>query len=138
MKIVLFVVLGFTFLLADLHRVENSVVESEHKLLWQDSVDVEKKELLYSEAKVYCAGLTLDKYDDWRLPTVYELESIVDLTQYDPALQRGFHFGLSENYWSSTLYADDKERAWFINFKSGSVEHSRHSYDFYVRCVRDQ
>jgi len=138
MKIVLFVMLGFTFLVADLHKVENSVVDSTQQLVWQDSHDVEKKAFLYEEAKEYCNALILDKQDTWRLPTVYELQSIVDLTQYDPALQRGFHFGLSKNYWSSTLYADDKTRAWFVNFKSGSMEHSRHSYDFYVRCVRKQ
>ena len=138
MKIALAIVLGVTSLMADLQRVEHSVVDTTSQLVWQDNVEVEEKTLLFSEAKEYCQSLTLDKESDWRLPTVYELQSIVDLTQYDPALQRGFHFGRSENYWSSTLYADDKDRAWFINFKSGSVEHSRQSYDFYVRCVRDK
>lgn len=138
MKVLLFVMLGFTFLIADLHKVENSVVDSTSKLVWQDSHAVEQKELLYGEAKAYCAALVLDKEKEWRLPSIYELQSIVDLTQYDPALQRGFHFGLSKNYWSSTCYADDKDRAWFVNFKSGSMEHSRKSYTFYVRCVRNQ
>jgi len=135
---ILLSMLGFTFLIADLHRVENSVVDSTSKLVWQDSHAVEQKELLYDEAKAYCNTLVLDKQNGWRLPSIYELQSIVDLTQYDPALQRGFHFGLSKNYWSSTLYVDDKDRAWFVNFKSGSVEHSRKSYDFYIRCVRNK
>ena len=138
MKMLLLVLFGFTFLLADLQRIDNSVVDTTSKLVWQDNGDVEKKELLYDEAKQYCAVLNLDNRSTWRLPTVYELQSIVDLTQYDPALQRGFHFGLSKDYWSVTPYAEDKDRAWFVNFKSGSVEHSRRSYDFYVRCVSDQ
>ncbi len=138
MKVLMLVVLVVTFLAADLQKVGSSVVDTAHKLVWQDNADVEQKELLYSEAKKYCEEFVLDKHDDWRLPSVYELQSIVDLTQYDPALQRGFHFGLSKNYWSSTLYADDTTRAWFVDFKSGSMDHSRHSYDFYVRCVREE
>jgi hypothetical protein len=138
MKMILLVLFGFTSLFADLQRIDNSVVDTASKLVWQDNGDVEKKELLYDEAKQYCTVLNLDNRSTWRLPTVYELQSIVDLTQYDPALQRGFHFGLSKDYWSVTPYADDKDRAWFVDFKSGSVEHSRRSYDFYVRCVSDQ
>ena len=114
------------------------VYDKANHLVWQDDVSVEEKELKYNEAKDYCAALVIEDKDNWRVPNIYELRSIVDFTRYKPALQRGFHFGLSENYWSSTPYADDKDRAWFVNFKSGSVEHSRHSYDFYVRCVRDE
>ena len=138
MKIVVLSMLGVSLLMASFVNLGDSVSDSVNNLQWQDNVAVEEKELRYTEAKSYCEALVLNRCDDWRLPTVYELQSTVDLTRYDPALQRGFHFGLSENYWSSTPYADEKDRAWFINFKSGSVEHSRHSYAFYTRCVRDK
>ncbi len=138
MKIVVLSMLSVSLLMASFINLGESVSDSAQNLLWQDNAAVEKNTLRYAEAKKYCEDLVLSRADDWRLPTVYELRNIVDLTRYDPALQRGFHFGLSENYWSSTPYVDEKDRAWFINFKSGSVEHSRHSYDFYVRCVRDK
>ena len=138
MKIVVLSMLAVGFLMADFVKMDAGVSDSVKNLVWQDNEAVEEKELRYAEAKTYCADLRLDKQNDWRLPTVYELQSTVDLGRYNPALQRGFHFGLSENYWSLTPYVDDKDRAWFINFKSGSVEHSRHSYTFYVRCVRDK
>ena len=136
MKIVFLMILGLSALMADFVKKGDVVHDSESRLTWQDNSVVESREMLYGEAKEYCEKLSLAGHDDWRLPTVYELQSIVDLTQYEPALQRGFHYAASESYWSSTLYADDKDRAWDVNFKSGSTEHNRHSYDFFVRCVR--
>ena len=129
-------ILGVSALMADFVKKGDVVHDSERKLMWQDNGAVESKEVLYGEAKTYCKKLSLAEHDDWRLPTVHELQSIVDLTRYEPAIQRGFHFVASESYWSSTLYADDKDRAWNVDFKSGSTQNSRHSYDFYVRCVR--
>ncbi len=129
-------ILGVSALMADFVKKGDVVHDSERKLMWQDNGAVESKEVLYGEAKAYCEKLSLAEHDDWRLPTVHELQSIVDLTRYEPAIQRGFHFVASESYWSSTLYADDKDRAWNVDFKSGSTQNSRHSYAFYVRCVR--
>ena len=136
MKIIGLMMLGFTALTADFVKDGDIVRDSETRLMWQDNVAVESKEVLNGEANAYCKELSLAGHDDWRLPTVEELQSIVDLTRYDPAIKRGFHFVASKSYWSSTLYADDEDRGWDIDFKSGSTEHNRHSYDFYVRCVR--
>jgi len=133
---IILMMLGLTVLMADFVKKGETVHDSETKLVWQDNVAVEGKEMLFSEANSYCKKLSLAGAEDWRLPTVEELQGIVDLTRYDPALKRGFHFAASESYWSSTLYADDKDRAWDVNFKSGSTEHNRHSYVYYVRCVR--
>lgn len=138
MKILVLSMLSVSLLMASFVKSGEEVYDNVNHLVWQDDAAVEENELKYDEAKEYCADLVIGKKDNWRLPNVYELHSIVDLTRYKPALQWGFHFGLSKNYWSSTAYADDKDRAWFVNFKSGSVEHSRHSYDFYVRCVHDE
>ena len=137
MKFLYLLILLYSGVNADFVKSEESVKDAEHRLQWQDNRAVEENELLYNEAKAYCKALKLNQNEDWRLPTLLELQTIVDFTRYEPALQRGFHFGLSENYWSSTLYADDESRAWAVNFKNGATEHNRHSYDFYVRCVRE-
>ena len=137
MKMAVLIGVFSTLLMAEFVKVGETVEERAHHQVWQDNSAVEEKALLFEEAKSYCEGLSIAGQEDWHLPTLYELQRIVDLTRYDPALQRGFHFGLSKNYWSSTPYADDSSRAWEIDFKSGSTEHSRHSYDFYVRCIRD-
>ena len=136
MRTLLVLILLWSGLQAEFIKQDEAVKDTERGLLWQDNSAVESEELLFREANDYCQNLVLEKHDDWRLPTLLELQSIIDYKRYDPALERGFHFGLSKNYWTSTLYADDKERAWDVNFKSGNSEHNRHSYDFYVRCVR--
>lgn len=136
MKIVFLMMLGLTALTADFVKEGDTVRDSKSRLVWQDNSAVESKEMLYAEANDYCKQLVLSKHDDWRLPTAQELQSIVDLTRYDPAIERGFHFSALDSYWSSTLYADDGDRAWDVDFKSGSTEHNRHSYAFFVRCVR--
>ena len=136
MKIVFLMLLGLTALMADFVKKGDVVHDSVSGLMWQDNSVVESREVLHGEAITHCTKLSLAGHDDWRLPTVHELQSIVDLTRYNPAIQRGFHYVASESYWSSTPYADDKVRAWNVDFKSGSTQNSRHSYDFYVRCVR--
>ncbi|MEN8147289.1 MAG: DUF1566 domain-containing protein [Campylobacterota bacterium] len=136
MKLVFLMMMGFSVLMAEFIKKDDVVRDTKDALLWQDNSAVESKTMLYGEAKAYCKQLVLAGHKNWRLPTVIELQNIVDLTRYDPAIKRGFHFAASERYWSSTLYADDADRAWDVDFKSGSTEHNRHSYDFYVRCVR--
>ena len=42
-----------------------------------------KAYLTYEEAKKYAAELRLGGYEDWRVPTMEELESIVDNTRTD-------------------------------------------------------
>lgn len=64
----------------------------------------------------------------WRLPNINELESLVDISQSDPALPSGFFFGgISVNgygtnryYWSSTSCGSGF--AWTVNMGYGVVE----------------
>jgi len=54
-------------------------------------------------AAEYCIGLNVGGRHGWRLPTIQELESLVDDTQM-PALPLGHPFiGISGSYWTSTL-----------------------------------
>ena len=126
----------FSFLMAEFIKKSDTVLDTKTKLVWQDNSDVAHKEMLYSEADTYCKALVLAGHNDWRLPSLIELRNIVDLTRYKPSISRVFEYTGEENHWSSTLYADDADRAWAVNFKSGGTSHNRQSYDYYVRCVR--
>lgn len=59
--------------------------------------------LTWPAAEMYCADLDIDGIDDWRLPTVLELLSIIDTEGAGPELLDGlFTSGVKPEYWSST------------------------------------
>ena len=78
-----------------------------------------------------CAGYTAGTFNDWRLPSILELESLVDRDFDQPALadtagiekwSEGDAFSgvQSHVYWSSTASADPvNDEVWFINIFSG-------------------
>jgi len=61
------------------------------------------------------------KYDDWRLPNIRELQSIVDYGRMAPAADP--IFGAEPDwYWSATSDTADPVGAWAVDFFHGSVE----------------
>ncbi len=67
---------------------------------------------------------------DWRLPNRFELESLLDLGQYDPALPLGHPFtNVSTPCWTSTTYVGSAESAFLVNFYSGGIDgYNKSSY----------
>lgn len=76
-------------------------------------------------------------YNDWRLPSRTELESLVDITTFNPAIDTtAFPNTPSSWYWSSTVYTPDPAYAWGVNFDYGYTYAGGQSYDVHVRLVR--
>ena len=72
----------------------------------------------------YCENLTLPAggYSDWRLPNRNELQSIVDYSRYNPAIDTTYFPGtVASYYWSSTTYAYSTSIAWNVYFGYGYV-----------------
>lgn len=59
----------------------------------------------------------------WRLPSVNELESLVDAERGTPALPAGHPFSgvQSLDYWSSSTYAGEVTSAWNVHMGSGKI-----------------
>ncbi len=131
MKTILLSLLVLTSLSA-----KDVVLDSTTKLLWQDSVDNRELSITYKEAQEYCQKLVIAEYHDFRIPTLYELQTIIDYKKYKPAIINGFNYAPSETFWSSTPYANDKEYVWSINFKKGDRNIRAKHYDRYIRCVQ--
>jgi len=61
-------------------------------------------------------------HNDWRLPSIVELESLTDMSQHSPALPIEHLFvNVQEFYWSSTTSMYDINYAWVLYVKDGAV-----------------
>ena len=110
-----------------------TVVDNVTGLEWQrNTMD---SRLDWDNAVRYCANLELGDEVDWRLPTVKELFTIMDLQRYDPAIDPTFG-ALDGWYWTGTELAENTQRAWFVDSYDGSVFHFFTYQSAYVRCVR--
>jgi len=106
-------------------------------LIWQDNQAVSQNEMMQGEAIAYCQKLKLDGFEDWRLPTLKEVYTIVDLTQERPALKKGFEMRNDERFWTSTPFAKNPEKeAWRISMSYGEAEAYKKNRSYHVRCVR--
>ncbi len=104
-------------------------------LMWQQT----PASMSYDQAGAvaYCEGLALDGHDDWRLPSLHELLSIVDPTRGGPTIDsRGFPSTPSANYWTRTPYAPVAGIGWAVSFSSGASLPRATSITERVRCVR--
>ncbi len=123
-----------------LSRNGNIIIDSSTGLEWQDDEVVETETRTWLEAINYCENiLILGGYDDWRLPNINELLSIVDYTTYNPALDTWWFQNYSMfNYWSSTSFVLWPTYAWnMYSFNGNSAYFDKLDDEHnYVRCVR--
>ena len=115
-----------------------TVYDSKSKLTWQQTAS--STTYTWDAAKTYCAGVGASLGGTgWRVPTIKELQSIVDLSQtaapmIDP---NAFPSTPSEVFWSSSPYAGSSGSAWYVNFKNGiSYYYVVGFSNVRVRCVR--
>ncbi len=88
-------------------------------------------------ANAMSAGAGYKGRTDWRLPNRLELESLVKIDAYSPAIDTtAFPNTQSYWYWSSTIYTPDPAYAWYVLFGNGSSYAYYQSYYYHVRLVR--
>jgi hypothetical protein len=76
-------------------------------------------------------------HQDWRLPNVAELESLVKIDATDPAIDSTAFPNTYYGYWSSTIFTPVSAFAWYVHFSNGSSYAEFQSGNvFHVRLVR--
>lgn len=136
---------------------DGTVTDDNTRLTWEKKSDdgsIHDKDNTYSWDNAYAvhvAGLNAAKFaghDDWRLPNVKELQSIVNYGTFRPAVSSAFNTNCVANgtvltgscsafvYWSSTTLATFQTNAWFVFFTTGGVEIGDTVTRLPVRAVR--
>jgi len=121
-----------------------AVLDKETGLVWERSPDNAYR--IWIDAINQCYSKQVGGRLGWRLPTVEELASLVDLTQSNPALPSGHPFDTdctsggcvqSYIYWSATTLAGAPSGVWGVNMDSGYVGYyDKTGYGVFVWCVR--
>ncbi len=97
-------------------------------LTWQQSVD--PMSYTWDAAKMHCSGT-------WRLPSLTELQTIVDDTKKTPPLVDNVFTGTpSTVFWTSSLIAGSSISAWLVDFGNGALYSGGVTGTSRVRCVR--
>ncbi len=124
---------------------DGTVTDNCTGLMWQkDTADVNgdghstgQDYAVWCDALAYCENLSFAGHDDWRLPNVRELQSIVDYGRFNPSIDLMFG-AFSSVYWSSTSFARSTPAfAWYVYFGYGHVSYDARVYAYYVRAVRN-
>lgn len=129
---------------------DGTVTDTRTKLMWQKcslgqggaqcDVDTAKK---YTWTSALNAAQEANKvwllgFNDWRLPSITELRTLVEEVCLPTINNSLFPNTQSDSYWSSSPFAHTgRSSAWFISFTSGYEDHFSKSGDYHVRLVRN-
>ena len=117
---------------------DGTVTDNCTGLMWQQDTadsngDGEADTRSWCDAMAYCENLEFAGHDDWRLPNVRELQSIVDYGRSGPSVDPVFT-SVASTHWSSTSHERLPRNAWTVRFLDGEVDVFRK--DFGTRQVR--
>ncbi len=100
----------------------------------------EARTYTFDQANALTGTVTFAGQSDWRLPNIRELQTIVDRSVYNPAIDfAAFPNTPNVYFWSSTPYAANPDYALPVHFSSGSVDYYPYgcrSCEYAVHAVR--
>jgi hypothetical protein len=89
------------------------------------------------ECEAAAKACTVGGYDDWSLPTVEQLQLLVDRTRRSPAINTDYFRDIKDDwYWTTTAVAGSSASAWGVYFNGGYVGSGHRDYDGFALAVR--
>ncbi len=101
---------------------KNMVLDHMTRLIWRQHAGLPAGKLTWQQALNGIDQLNAgDPQPGWRLPTINELESLVDAARCSPALPKDHPFlNLQDGYWSSTTSFFETDWAWVLYLDKGA------------------
>ena len=146
------------------NKINNTIIDNITNLKWQNNKETITLKLSQNKAISYCSNLNLDNDNNWRLPSIQELLTLINYGKANSSISNIFIDNNMDNntdnntsnnisnnnkannknkaknnnnlsYWSSTIYKKDSSLAWGIDFKYGDDFHQNIKHKFNIRCV---
>lgn len=114
----------------------NQIVKDNNTgLTWQKNIL--HQTMTWEDALIYADSIVLQGYEDWRLPNVKELQSLVNIKVSKPAIDMTIFTNMvSGRFWSSTSMTNSSNKAWDLNNDFGIISYNDKSNKQYVILVR--
>ncbi|MEA3642941.1 MAG: DUF1566 domain-containing protein [Lamprobacter sp.] len=90
----------------------------------------------WQKALEHAQQTSFANYDDWRLPNINELQSIIEQRCFFPAINLTVFPNTTTYTWSASTYATYSRNAWHVDFKVGHVSPRSKKNSLAVRLVR--
>ena len=114
--------------------LDGTVRDASTGLIWQREASAEP--MTWNDAKLACDALALGS-GSWRLPSMSELQSLIDESKSDPAIDAAaFPATPSEGFWAATPLAGSTTAAWFVGFLDGIAYNALLEHPYRARCVK--
>ena len=113
----------------------NLVADASSGLVWAKSASAVAQ--TWQEALAVCRTQIIDRYNDWRLPDIMELRTIIDYTRVSPALDATVFVGVDSVIWTSSTFASHADIAWQVNFQAGTAAGESKTAAAGVLCLRN-
>ncbi|MDA8100270.1 MAG: DUF1566 domain-containing protein [Nitrospiraceae bacterium] len=107
---------------------DGTILDKNTGLIWLKDANIASLPVPYEGAKQYLSDMNSGRrpnfgFSDWRLPTINEIETLVDKASYYPALPMAHPFSNVQNhfYWSSSTGRDIVDYVWIVDMASGDM-----------------
>ena len=91
----------------------------------------------HADCESAAKALDLLGHTDWDLPTIEELQLLIDRSRYSPAINTNFFKDIQNDwYWSKTPAAWSSASAAYVDFDYGYVNYLHRNYYGFALAVR--
>jgi hypothetical protein len=103
----------------------DTVIDCLTELTWTRDASCSQVFITWKDAEHMVEQMNIKKFfgfDDWRIPHILELESLIDLERHSPALPEDHPFeNVRDFYWSATTSVYETRYAWALYMKDGAL-----------------